>query len=419
MDDPFSANPKTMKLLATLSFCLLGVLSLNAQDCDFYTPRFEVVEEDSIYFGSALSFDGSMDSLFLTIHKPKGNQEMDRPVIVWCFGGGFFAGERSSFNELSMEMASRGFVSATIDYRLGYVKAPFLGYPFAYDSNEIVRAGYRAMQDAKGAIRFLKNRASQDSSDIDRFFIAGGSAGAIASLAAAFIDQEGEVDTSVVGDLGLAMSTPPMERPALGSYEGDLNLGAYDASVIGVVNIFGAVFNTALLDGQSDMILYSYHQDKDPIVPCGRNKAYWGLPWIPENMPYGYGSCAIDDHLQANGHDLDKIKTTIHPGDAHAVHDIALIYDEMQAFLHYQLCGEIVANEDIPVSTFDIIPNPVGDVLQLEGELSDRVFIKNLFGQPVEMKTMKNGSVDVSMLKPGLYLISPFSEGPYQQMVKL
>ena len=93
-----------MKLLATLSFCLLGILSVNAQDCDFYTPRFEVVEEDSIYFGSALSYDGSMDSLFLTIHKPKGNEEMDRPVIVWCFGGGFFAGERSSFNELSMEM---------------------------------------------------------------------------------------------------------------------------------------------------------------------------------------------------------------------------------------------------------------------------------------------------------------------------
>ena len=53
------------------------------------------------------------------------------------------------------------------------------------DTAEVYRALYRAMQDTKTAMRFLKARSAQDSTNRDAVYIVGESAGAFTALQAA------------------------------------------------------------------------------------------------------------------------------------------------------------------------------------------------------------------------------------------
>ena len=405
-----------------IPFIILQIFILNSligQGCDYYNPRFQVKAELDVYYGSAETYDGQMDSLFMNIYKPVGDVNSERPLAIWCFGGGFFAGEKESFDDICREMASRGYVAATIDYRLGYSNAPLLPYPFAFDDKELLRAGFRAMQDAKGAIRFMKNRAVSDSVDIEKVFVGGASAGAITALAATFLNQESESDSTVMGNIAPANGVPPLPRPDLGSIEGTLNLGQHDATVAGVLNIFGAVFDTAQISDQKDKIIYSYHQTMDPIVPCGHDKAYWGLPFIPDNMPYGYGSCVITEHLQAIGYDEDLYQTRIHNGDAHDIHDADLVFEEINAFLNYHLCGINVSNEDVEVSDLEIFPNPVSDYLFLPDVNDTAVHVRDAWGRTVMNGNVSNGQIDLTQLKSGTYFIILEETGVYRRFVKI
>ena len=405
-----------------IPFILLQCFILNialGQGCDYYNARFQVKAELEVYYGSAETFDGQMDSLFMNIYKPVGDVNTKRPLAIWCFGGGFFAGEKESFDEICREMASRGYVAATIDYRLGYSNAPLLPYPFAYDDKELLRAGFRAMQDAKGAIRFMKNRSMSDSVDVEKVFIGGASAGAITALAATFLNQESESDSTAMGNIEPANGIPPLPRPDLGGIEGTLNLGQHDATVAGVLNIFGAVFDTAQISDQRDKIIYSYHQTLDPIVPCGHDKAYWDLPFIPDNMPYGFGSCVITEHLEAIGYDENLYQTRIFDGDAHDIHDADLVFDEINAFMNYHLCGVNVSNEDHVAGELNIYPNPVADYLFLDNISNANVFVRDVWGREVLKTSAKNGQVDLTHLNPGTYFISIGETYRFQRFVKI
>ena len=83
-----------------------------------------------------------------------------KPTVMVVHGGGWLKGDKSSFRALAVELASRGFVTAAIEYRLGYeAKFP---------------AGIR---DCNEAVRFLRTSAATYSIDPNRIAAVGGSAG--------------------------------------------------------------------------------------------------------------------------------------------------------------------------------------------------------------------------------------------------
>src|SRR5690606_22122272 len=101
--------------------------------------------------------------------------------------------------------AERGYVTASITYRLGMFQTEkeincnisgINGLQWnclnMTDSVEWVRAWYRAVQDAKGALRFLINQ--HDNLQIDRrnVFVVGESAGALTALGVVYLDDEDE-----------------------------------------------------------------------------------------------------------------------------------------------------------------------------------------------------------------------------------
>jgi hypothetical protein len=191
-------------------------------------------------------------------------------------GGGFIAGTKNDVDvvQICQEMAARGYVTASVHYRLGvhpldyYVPYAFcndainpLGINkciYATDDLEIKRALYRATQDVKGAIRFLKDRHELDSTDVHNAFVGGSSAGAITALNVVLMDlpsekpahAEAQADAPVP-DTDLASCVPApgnLARPDLGSVDGDQNLNGNDASVVGVAEFMGGTFDILLLN---------------------------------------------------------------------------------------------------------------------------------------------------------------------------
>jgi acetyl esterase/lipase len=82
------------------------------------------------------------------------------PAVLCIHGGGFRAGSRSGYDALCIRLAEKGYVAATVDYRL----AP--KYPFP-----------AAVNDTKEAVRWLRGNARKYRIDPDRIGVTGGSAG--------------------------------------------------------------------------------------------------------------------------------------------------------------------------------------------------------------------------------------------------
>lgn len=101
--------------------------------------------------------------LAMYVHFPPDWKKADkRPAIVFFFGGGWTSGKVEQFEPQARYLASRGMVAARADYR---VKSRHNVTPDA------------CVEDAKSAIRWLRQNAAMLGVDPDRIVAAGGSAG--------------------------------------------------------------------------------------------------------------------------------------------------------------------------------------------------------------------------------------------------
>jgi acetyl esterase/lipase len=97
--------------------------------------------------------------LQLDIARPKDG-DGPFPVILCIHGGGFRAGSRQGYDAQCIRLAEKGYVAATITYRL----APKFPFP-------------AAIHDTKAAVRWLRANAAKYKIDPERIGVTGGSAG--------------------------------------------------------------------------------------------------------------------------------------------------------------------------------------------------------------------------------------------------
>ena len=120
----------------------------------------ELVIPDDVLFERQIEFSNAADQhLQLNLARPK-NVSGDLPAILCIHGGGFRAGTRESYDKLCVTLATRGYVAATLTYRL----AP--AHPFP-----------AAVIDCKVAVRWLRANAEKYRLDPKRFAAWGSSAG--------------------------------------------------------------------------------------------------------------------------------------------------------------------------------------------------------------------------------------------------
>lgn len=320
---------------------LLLSASLSAQDCsiDFLTPQFGVQQELDLAYGTAPRFNNQMEVLRLNLFKPVGDGQTQRPLIVLVHGGGFFDGHRNDLNALCQGLAAQGWAAATVGYRLDFYGTWLLGSPFAYDASEVVRAAYRAQQDVRGAVRFLKARSGQDSTSTTNVFLLGFSAGAIASLHAAFVDEPSEKPAScgAIGPVQHFLSS--YQRPDLGPINGTSSINGQDESVRGIASFYGGLLDTTLIGPSLQHALYLYHQTGDPVVGCYHQQGLWGMPLgVGSNYPYLFGSCVMNDRVNNLDDEPAAYHFHQHVGNAHEVHNMTTVFPEAINFLKEQFC---------------------------------------------------------------------------------
>lgn len=395
--------------------CLSCAISLEAQ-APYTQKQFPVRIETDIEYGSATTFAGGTEPLSLDLYKPLGDGNCSRPLLVMIHGGGWISGTQKDGDvaQICQEMAARGYVCASIEYRLGMHVLPYYE-PYLFcndalnpigvnkciyfaDSLEIFRALYRGMQDAKGAIRFLKNRHELDSTDVHNVFTGGSSAGAFIANYVGTLDLPSEkpaacfaLEDAPLADPDLASCIPApanRTRPDLGDIEGDLNLGNQNAGVQGVASFMGGVFDAGLLMGPDTPAIYIYHRTDDLVVPCGTAPILEIYPvcFIQVNFcqplynrPIVHGGCSIADYLESLGNNAPPFLAEIFeypincfanpPG--HSIDNIPLRCENLSGFF----APLIAANGNVPSANCPtgvddsfgknkevrIFPNPVQD----------------------------------------------------------
>ena len=112
--------------------------------------------------------------LAIVVHFPSGWKASDRrAAIVFFFGGGWTNGKLSQFKPQATALAARGLVTARADYR---VKSRHGVSPDV------------CVEDAKSAVRWLRQNASMLGIDPNRIIAAGGSAGGHIAACTALTD---------------------------------------------------------------------------------------------------------------------------------------------------------------------------------------------------------------------------------------
>ena len=154
--------------------CSVSVASAADQPSYFLKPRFEsVVTNSAVKFADVVDYKGKPQDLFVDIYRPEGDTATNRPVAVLIHGGGFrTSGKRTQkyIIHFANELARRGFVAASIDYR----QREGDDMPTAADELPAMKD---AAADSLTALQWIRTHGKEYGYDPSKIFLVGGSAG--------------------------------------------------------------------------------------------------------------------------------------------------------------------------------------------------------------------------------------------------
>lgn len=270
--------------------------------------------------------------LLLDFFQPTGDTQAQRPLIIFAFGGAFVSGQRSSMNDLCLAFAKKGFVTATIDYRLVPAGPNGVNYSLVFgSSSRFSDQLVRASSDLKAAIRFFRRDAATANIykiDPTKIFVAGYSAGAVMALQTAYIGTASE-DTNFINAYsangGIEGNTDlPSPNNALPGYNSN--------NLAGVLSLAGGLPNVNVLN-TNDPALFAAHGDNDATVPYNSGPAFGSSPYML------YGSKALNTRAISVG-----VQTQLYTvaGGNHSVTrqepDMSAITNSAATFFQQILC---------------------------------------------------------------------------------
>lgn len=275
--------------------------------------------------------------LHMDVYEPVGDQLKLRPLIVLLHAGAFIVGDKRDelVSKLAESYAKRGFVVASVNYRLGYLFVPGM-----YSNLE--RAMYSALQDVRAAIRYLSHHKDMYRIDPEMVFIGGNSAGGFLSLYAAFIDNT-EVWPSARGSVARMQS----DLGCLDCSTNDLH-GPF--TIRGAINMWGAVDDLNIIKSHDKVPVLSIHGDADKVVPYGfdfpfANVSSKASSFFSRRM---HGSASIHVHMQSLGldHTLYTFSGLEHEPHFDSNHilieeNYLIIHDLILSFINRQLVQKL------------------------------------------------------------------------------
>lgn len=272
-----------LKSFILLQFYLWMPFFLHAQTryLDEVFSEVEIIKD--IPYSNAINFWGQNQTLYLDLYLPKGDlSPVPRPCIIWAHGGAFVVGTKDQIEitPFPTAFAKRGFVCASIQYRLGASAFP--------DAATIFQMMIRAMQDGKAAVRFFRANANTYNIDTNHIFFGGSSAGGITALNIAYLSNYAEFQQ--IYDSTLILSMGGLEGGNGGS-------AGYASNIHGVIGLCAAIPKLEWIQS-GDIPVALSHGDQDNTVPLQQgNVALQGFSF-PVQM---YGSASIDSFANTIG----------------------------------------------------------------------------------------------------------------------
>jgi hypothetical protein len=411
----------TAGLLTVISFFQLNAQCANGRYHDFIFPG-NPDSTKGVTFGSNASFYNSTVNLLLDVYQPHGDTASKRALIIFTHGGSFVGGTRDQMATLCHDFSKMGYVTATIDYRLGMTHLIIGGPP---DSTDAGAAVLRAVHDARAAVRFFRKDVAELGNtykiDTNNIYFAGASAGGITGLHLAYMDELSEIPPYIdtVGQYGLH-----------GGVEGQSGNEGYSSKVKAVVSLSGAIADTSWMKA-GDIPVISTHSLLDATVPYDKRLIYLQPP---NNMPIQVicGSSIVTE--RANQVGIENCFKT-YQGNHHVPETSSIdIYDTslvlVRNFLEHLTCGVAldcnytsfplvgVATIAAPDLMFTVYPNPATNALTVDlsafaGE-SVSVELYDALGRKVQeitkIKTDKQ-VVNRGSLPNGIYLLNVIGDG--------
>jgi len=229
--------------------------------------------------------DTELLDLKLDIYYPKTDIFKNRPLVMLIHGGAFYIGSKESAAEFSLatSLAKRGYLVASIDYRLGFKLSPA----------DVEMSAYRAVQDAHAALRYLSHNAAGLGINPTQVYVGGTSAGAVASLNVAFMDNDERPKRIIEAE----------KQGIVTKIEASGNKYSEGFEVKSVANMWGAVADLNIIDKDEKVSVLSIHGTADGIVPYEYDHPFQNSLMVNRLlMDKMYGSKPIHDRLQILGH---------------------------------------------------------------------------------------------------------------------
>jgi acetyl esterase/lipase len=249
----------------------------------------------NVEYGSNKDTSGNTVSLTLDLYFPDSAKSGALyPLVMMIHGGSYLNGDKADIKSECEILADSGFVVASINYRLGWRSGN--GQCQGDESSEL-EAGYRALQDANAAMRFLSANANKYGIDPNWVFIGGVSAGSILALNTAYIPNS------------TAISFMPGEYSLLGAINSADNTLTNSFKIKGICNMWGALPDSNLIMATNAVPTISFHGTSDEVVPydigynesCSNYFMLYGSACIHRRLVF-YNTPVISNFVIGGGH---------------------------------------------------------------------------------------------------------------------
>ncbi len=224
--------------------------------------------------------------LFMDIYEPAAGSSrtidgIEKPTIIFMFGGGFIEGTRDDegYHQWFKQLTDNGFRLISIDYRLGLKGSTKVGVA---QVNVLDQAIHMAVEDLFSATNFIIENKETLSIDPTNIVISGSSAGAITVMQAEYEISRSTSWASVL--------------PSGFNYAGVMSFAGAILSREGKVDFVKAPCPTLMLHGTAD-----------DLVPYSQIKVFWlgffgGGKLVERFQKFGYNYNMY--HFMGNGHEI-------------------------------------------------------------------------------------------------------------------
>ena len=267
----------------------------NLNSRDVYNPNgvryrdkvfneFDVIKNLTFLKGDP-TWDNKTVNLSIDIYTPKNDPNpKGRPCFVFYYGGAWASKMKNGIAVLNSEMAMRGYVAVSGDYRVGFPQSNGALLCLGNPKKNMPEAAFRAFQDTRALIRYLRANADKLGIDPNKIYVAGGSAGGANAVNVAYLNDN-DIPVEIKSKIG--------GLDAVGDYKN------VSSKPNGVISLSGPLIAPPTVMEKQNIPVYLLQGQCDELIPWDYANAF---PYCsPDKYPMVSGCHAMYERLKQVG----------------------------------------------------------------------------------------------------------------------